>query len=179
MRFHGIIVAGLALMTACSRDRAEDASARLASDSSLGRDLQMATQTPMYSVDSISSVEGGAAAPVAGAVGAPALSRATATTTRRSASSSRTSSAPRRSTSSSSGGDVSPAPSRQPATKVITEKNTKRDAAIGAAAGAAIGAATSRDKLKGAVIGAAAGAVIGGIIGNNVDVKKRRVPADP
>jgi outer membrane lipoprotein SlyB len=66
----------------------------------------------------------------------------------------------------------------QPAERVITEKNTKRDAVIGAAAGAVLGAATSRDKVKGAVIGAAAGAVIGGVIGNNVDVKKRRVPAD-
>ena len=142
----------------CNRnDRANDA---------LQSDLNLAAQAnSQRSLDSISAVERGYAAPAA----APAAP--TRTAPRRSSSTST------RSTSSSSGSAAS-AGTSAPATQSRTtvQKNTKRDAAIGAAAGAVIGATTSRDKVKGAVIGAAAGGILGGIIGNNVDVKKKKTP---
>jgi hypothetical protein len=151
------------LAAACNRD--ED---RLAADSALQRDLNLANQVAPYQpVDSLSALESGYA-PVPGVSrGTAATPRTTArTTTRRTSgtSASRTTRSTSGTVTSSSGGEV------------IVKKNTKRDAIIGAAAGAAIGAATSKDKLKGAVIGGVVGGVLGGVIGNNVDVKKTRRP---
>jgi outer membrane lipoprotein SlyB len=180
MRSSILVVAALAFATACS-GRGGDAD-RMAADTSLLRDLELANQN-YQQLDSITALEqelttGPAAAgsnteAQAGASTAAAAPRRASTTTPRATSTSgtaRTSTSGSRTTTASSGTVA------QPAGREVIVKNTKRDAAIGAAAGAAIGAATSKDKVKGAVIGGAAGAVIGGIIGNNVDVQKKRVP---
>jgi outer membrane lipoprotein SlyB len=180
MRSSIVVVAALALATACG-GRGGDVD-RMAADTSLLRDLELANQS-YPQLDSITALEqeltadpGSAASPSAGqartSAAATTQRRASTTTTR----STSTSGTARTSTSGSRTTTVSSGTVAQPAGREVIVKNTKRDAAIGAAAGAAIGAATSKDKVKGAVIGGAAGAVVGGIIGNNVDVQKKRVP---
>jgi hypothetical protein len=180
MKATNVVIAGaaLAFLTACG-GRDSDSS-RMAADTALLRDLNLATQ-PYQPFDSVSALEQQLTADSSAA--ALGYSAATAAPVQRQPTS--TANGPRRTTSSTgtarsssgtrtttvSGGTVA-----QPAGREVIVKNTKRDAAIGAAAGAAIGAATSKDKVKGAVIGGAAGAIIGGVIGNNVDVQKKRVP---
>jgi hypothetical protein len=189
MRKLNVMMIGLAMVSLAACDRGQSANT-LASDTSLSRDLSLATQAKPYpGLDSLSALETALPQeePVPAAAPAPAGGRSAspATSTRRTASSSprrtRTASTPARRRSTSSGrttttaaGDVDVGTRREG--RVVVERNTRRDAAIGAAAGAVIGAATSRNKVKGAVIGAAAGGVLGAIIGHNVDVKKKRVP---
>lgn len=163
-----ILAPAIFVAAACGRD--DD---RLAADSALNRDLNLANQVAPYQpVDSLSALEsgvapGGAARP-AGTSARRTTSSPARTTTRRSTASS--------GARSTSGGTVSPGGTVSTSGGEVVQKNTKRDAAIGAVAGAAIGAATSRDKLKGAVIGGVVGGVIGGVIGNNVDVKRTKKP---
>jgi hypothetical protein len=190
MRKLNVMMIGLAMVGLAACDRGQSANT-LASDTSLSRDLSLATQAKPYpGLDSLSALEttppqeepipAAAPAPVGGRSASPATpSRRTASSSPRR--STRTASAPARRRSTSSGrrtstaaGDVDVGTRREG--RVVVERNTRRDAAIGAAAGAVIGAATSRNKVKGAVIGAAAGGVLGAIIGHNVDVKKKRVP---
>ena len=186
MRKLNVMVIGLAMVGLAACDRGQNAN-RLASDTALARDLNLANQAqPFQGLDSMSALETAPtqAEPTAlAAASVPGSTASSATSTRRTASSARRStrtypaSTRRRSTSSgrtstASSGDID----TRSEGRVVVKKNTKRDAAIGAAAGAVIGAATSRNKVKGAVIGGVAGGVIGAIIGNNVDVKKTRVP---
>src|SRR4051812_23292727 len=105
-----IILAALATAAAgCHKDNKNDA---------LQNDLNLAGQAnSQRSLDSISAVERGYAAP------APAAS-ASRTATRTSTSSSPA----RRTTSSSSNGSVGTAPA--PAPRTTVQKNTKRDAAV-------------------------------------------------
>jgi hypothetical protein len=186
MRKLGSMMIGLVMvgsLAACNRG--DDAS-KLASDTALSRDLNLANQAqPFQRLDSMSALETtpapAAAAPYAAAP-APRSTASSASTRRATSSPRRTTrsypaSTRRRSTSSgrsstASSGDVGV----RSEGRVVVQKNTRRDAAIGAAAGAVLGAATSRNKVKGAVVGGVAGGVLGAIIGNNVDVKKRRVP---
>jgi outer membrane lipoprotein SlyB len=161
-----LLVASAAALTAtaaCDRD----GEAPVADTAGLGADL---TAIRAGGMDTVSALERGAAlvpaAPVATRSGTSGNSTARrSTTTRR--------------TTTAASGEVSGGTTRstQPATRTVVEKNTKRDAIIGAAAGAAIGAATSDNKAKGAIIGGVVGGVLGGVIGNNVDVKKKKVPA--
>jgi hypothetical protein len=152
---------------------------KTADNAALQNDLSLAAQQQTR-LDSVSSLEAGAAAKAPVSNVAPATARRTTSSAPR-----RTTSTTRRSSSAgtSSGSDGSSAgASSSPGTVTtssggeVTVKNTKRDAAIGAAAGAVIGATTSRNKVKGAVIGGAVGAILGGVVGNNVDVKKKKPP---
>ena len=161
-----------AASAACGRD---DDRISAADTAGLGADLTAANSIPAASpMDTVSALErtGTAAAPAAVAATRSGTSGTTAR--RRTTSSGRTTTSSSGEVSSGSSGSTQPA---QPATRTVIEKNTKRDAIIGAAAGAAIGAATSDNKAKGAVIGGVVGGVLGGVIGNNVDVKKKKVPA--
>jgi hypothetical protein len=179
MRKRNVMMVGLAMVGLAACDRGQSAST-LASDTSLSRDLNLATQSRSYAgLDSMSAFETAPAQEESTPAASPAPVRRT---TARAASTGRTRTAPAPTrprssasrTSRSSTGDVDVGARSEG--RVVVERNTRRDAAIGAAAGAVIGAATSRNKVKGAVIGAAAGGVLGGIIGHTVDVKKRRVP---
>jgi len=141
-----ILTALVAAAAGCHKDNKNDG---------LQNDLNLANQAnSARSLDSISAVERGYAAPNASRTTTGTYSRSTT-----------------HHSSSSGAVETAPAPSR-----TVTQKNTNRDAAIGAAAGAIIGATTSRNKVKGGIIGAAAGGILGGVIGNNVDVKKKKVP---
>jgi YmgG-like glycine-zipper protein len=185
MRKLNVVMIGLAMVGLAACDRGQNAN-KMASDTALSRDLNLANQAqPYQGLDSLSALETARQAEPA-ALGVAPVPRSTATPvtpTRRSASSARRStrtyptSTRRRSTSSgrsstAASGDIG----ARSEGRVVVKKNTRRDAAIGAGAGAVIGAVTSRNKVKGAVIGGVAGGVIGAIIGNNVDVKKTRVP---
>jgi YmgG-like glycine-zipper protein len=184
MRKLNVVMIGLAMLGLAACDRGRDAN-RLASDTALSRDLNLANQAqPFQGLDSMSALEAARQAEPAALAAAP-VPRSTASSaapTRRTASSARRStrtyptSTRRRSTSggssTASSGDIG----TRSEGRVVVKKNTRRDAAIGAGAGAVIGAVTSRNKVKGAVIGGVAGGVLGAIIGNNVDVQKKRVP---
>jgi YmgG-like glycine-zipper protein len=185
MRKPKVMMIGLAMVSLAACDRGQDAN-KLASDTALSRDLNLANQAqPFQGLDSMSALEAARQAESAPLAAAP-VPRSTASSaapTRRAASSTRRStrtyptSTRRRSTSSggsstASSGDIG----TRSEGRVVVKKNTRRDAAIGAGAGAVIGAVTSRNKVKGAVIGGVAGGVLGAIIGNNVDVQKKRVP---
>jgi YmgG-like glycine-zipper protein len=184
MRKLNVVMIGLAMLGLAACDRGQDAN-RLASDTALSRDLNLANQAqPFQGLDSMSALEAARQAEPAALAAAP-VPRSTASSaapTRRTASSARRStrtyptSTRRRSTSggssTASSGDIG----TRSEGRVVVKKNTRRDAAIGAGAGAVIGAVTSRNKVKGAVIGGVAGGVLGAIIGNNVDVQKKRVP---
>jgi hypothetical protein len=190
MRKLNVMMIGLAMVGLAACDRGQSANT-LASDTSLSRDLSLATQAKPYpGLDSLSALEttppqeepipAAAPAPVGGRSASPATpSRRTASSSPRR--STRTESAPARRRSTSSGrrtstaaGDVDVGTRREG--RVVVERNTRRDAAIGAAAGAVIGAATSRNKVKGAVVGAVLGGAAGAVIGHTIDVKKKRVP---
>jgi hypothetical protein len=192
MRKLSVMMIGLAMTALAACDRGQNAN-RLAGDTSLSRDLNLANQVQPYQrLDSISALETAPMtaeeepAPVAAPAPVRRSTASSATSTRRTASSSarrstRTTptSTRRRSsrrTSTASAGDVDVGRAPRSEGRVVVERNTRRDAAIGAAAGAIIGAATSKNKVKGAVIGGVAGGVLGGIIGHTVDVKKKRLP---
>jgi hypothetical protein len=177
MRKLNVAMIGLAMVASAACDRGQKANT-LASDTSLSRDLNLATQAqPFQRLDSLSALETAPAqeetAPFAAAPAPDRRTAASATTRRSTPVSTRRRSSSAR-TSTVSRGDVDVGARSEG--RVVVERNTRRDAAIGAAAGAVIGAATSKNKVKGAVIGAAAGGVLGAIIGHNVDVKKKRVP---
>jgi YmgG-like glycine-zipper protein len=185
MRKLNVVMIGLAMVGLAACDRGQNAN-KMASDTALSRDLNLANQAqPFQGLDSMSALETARQAEAAplGAAPIPRSTASSVTPTRRTASSARRStrtyptSTRRRSTSSgrsstTASGDIG----TRSEGRVVVKKNTRRDAAIGAGAGAVIGAVTSRNKVKGAVIGGVAGGVIGAIIGNNVDVKKTRVP---
>jgi hypothetical protein len=190
MRKLNVMMLGLAMVGLAACDRGQGAS-RLASDTALSRDLNLANQAqPFPGLDTMSALETAgmpeeAAPPAVVPTPVRRTTASSATPARRTASSARRStrsypaSTRRRSTRSgrsttASSGDVDIGTRSEG--RVVVKKNTRRDAAIGAAAGAVLGAATSRNKVKGAVIGGVAGGVLGAIIGNNVDVQKRRVP---
>jgi hypothetical protein len=165
MRYWKVIVLAPAIILAAACGRKDN---KVAADSSLNRDLNLANQVSPNRLDTISPTEAGY---VGGAAGTRTATRSAGTTPARRTTTRRRSSG---GTVSSSGGNVASSSGGQ----TVTEKHTRRDAAIGAAAGAVIGATTSRDKVKGAVIGGVIGGVLGGVIGNNVDVKKRKPPQE-
>ena len=166
------LVLGAAALAACGSD---DDRLSAADTAGLGADLRAANSIPVAPMDTVSALERTGA--TAAATPAAARTGSSGTTARRrTTSSARTTTSSAGEVSSGTSASTQPAP---PATRTVIEKNTKRDAAIGAVAGAAIGAATSDNKAKGAVIGGVVGGVLGGVIGNNVDKKKKTVPATP